>query len=259
MPGVIMENGTTNGLHTNHDRESRQNGVNGNPQPLHVKGTPPNKSEPQQNMTPTSPGLSNGTFAVGGEQFLISNGNTSHEQPSPRDAQLPPELLHMTAGYIPWSNLLMRQTQRTFVGMQSTIQTLSEMPIPSLRANGYNPQNPNSEDNSPENLNKKVFLLKYLETTHADWAKQLAVAQWSRKAHSISRLIDLQAHLRQEKWLYDSLIGNLCETKRGLLGATLPNPDLRTALEVLSTGTVSWMPEVGCFDPDLSKCANFIS
>jgi len=196
-------------------------------------------------MTPTSPGLPNGTFAVGGQE-KISNGNTSHDTTSSKVAELPPELLHMTAGYVPWANLLARQTQRTFVSMTSTIQALADMPIPSLRANGYNPQNPNSDDNSPENLNKKVYLLKYLESTHADWAKQLALAQWSRKAEEVSRLVDLQTHLREEKWLYDRLIGTLCETKRGLLGATLPNPDLRTALEVLRTGTVSWMPEV-CF------------
>jgi len=249
MPGVIMENGIRNGLHTNHDREQRQNGVNGISQPLQVKGGSVNKSEPKQNMTPTSPGVPNGTFVVGGGQTDISNGDSSHDQADPKVTLLPPELLHMTAGFVPWSNLLMRQTQSTFVGMTSTIQSLSEISVPSLRANGYNPQNPNSDDNSEENLKKKVVLLKYLESAHADWVKQLALAQWSRRAHSVSRLVDLQTHLREEKWLYDRLIGTLCETKRSLLGATLPNPDLRTALEVLSTGTVSWMPELDFIPP----------
>jgi mediator of RNA polymerase II transcription subunit 14 len=241
-----MENGSRNGVHTNHDREQPSKGINGIDPPPQLerpqeKGKP--RTEPQQNMTPTSPNLPNG-FNGGGPVASQPQSNGTASDGLARLRDLPTEVLHITDGYVPLSKLLTRQAQKTFVGMTTIVQELSQMPLPSSALNGYNSQTATSDDNSEENIHKKLKLLKFLESTHADWAKQLAITEWSRKANIISKLIDLQQHLRTEKQYYNQSIDILCEYKRALLGATLPNPDLRTALEVLSTGKTSHVSEV---------------
>lgn len=245
MPGVIMENGSRNGLHTNHERDQRPNGVNGtNQQSEKGQDRLKGRSEPLQNVTPTSPSQPNG---LNGQLTETPRQRTSNGTDKPSGSQnplgeLPPEILHITEGYIPLSGLLERLAQKTFNDMNTTIDDLAEMPGPASTSNGYGPSG--TDDNSPENVNKKLRLIKLLEDAHGDWAKMLAIADWSRNADKMSKLIDLQQHLRTTKQYYNQSIDTLCEYKRGLLGARLPNPDLRTALEVLTTGNASWMPDV---------------
>lgn len=245
MPGVIMENGSRNGLHTNHERDQRPNGVNGtNQQSEKVQDRPKGRSEPLQNVTPTSPSQPNG---LNGRFSETSRQRTSNGEDRPSGTQnpldeLPPEIAHITEGYIPLSGLLERLAQKTFNDMSTTINDLAEMPAPTSTTNGYGSSG--TDDNSQENLNKKLRLIKFLEDAHGDWAKILAITEWSRNADKMSKLIDLQQHLRTRKQYFNQSIDTLCEYKRGLLGARLPNPDLRTALEVLTTGKASWMPDV---------------
>ena len=245
MPGVIMENGSRNGLHTNHDRDQRSNGVNGANQQLEkVQDKGKGRAEPQQNVTPTTPNQSNGMNARFEEvsRERTSNGDNKLAGGQARLNEMPPEIVHITEGYLPLSGLLTRLAQKTFNDLNSTINELAEMSIQPSAANGHGSSG--IEDNSQENINKKAKLIRFAEAAHADWAKHLAITEWSRKAGEISRLIDLRQHLRIEKQFYNQSIDTLCEYKRGLLGARLPNPDLRTALEVLTTGKASWMPDV---------------
>jgi mediator of RNA polymerase II transcription subunit 14 len=247
MPGVIMENGSRNGSHTNHDRDQRLNGVNG---ASHVgdKGQDKGKgrAEPQQNVTPISPTIPNG---LNGNFMEASRQQTSEGDATPRDAQdrineLPPEIAHITAGYMPLSILLSRLAQKTHNEIGTTIRELGQMPVPASTVNGNASHITTVDDNSVDNINKKLRMLKFAQDAHTEWTKALVIAEWSRKSEDVSRMIDLKVHLDEQRSFYDLAVDTLSEVKRSLIHARLPNPDLKTALEVLTTGKVSWMPEV---------------
>ncbi len=159
--------------------------------------------------------------------------------------QLPPEIVHITEGFEPLSRLLMRLAQVTHNRLSAKIMELAAMPPPSSAVNGNGTHYNNSaDDNSVENVRKKVNLLKFAEATHADWTKALVITHWSRVSEDVSKVIDLKVHLDNQKSFYDAAFFELMEVKRGLVHARVPNPDLRTAVEVLSTGRASWMPDV---------------
>jgi mediator of RNA polymerase II transcription subunit 14 len=248
MPGVIMENGNGNGQHTNHDRDQRPNGVNGashTGEKSMEKGK--GRAEPQQNVTPVSPtaphGM-NGSFMsqskqVDGKQDLIPSDIQA------RMNELPPQINHIVEGHLLSLNkLLSRVAQKTHNDLERTIIDLARIPIPVSVANGSGSHSVSSEDNSKENVDKKARLLKFAQEAHTELTKALVITNWSRRSGDVAKLIDLKAHLDKEKFYYEMAIHELFELKRTLGQARIPNPDLKTALEVLTTGKVTWMPDV---------------
>jgi mediator of RNA polymerase II transcription subunit 14 len=245
MPGVIMDNGGRNGAHTNHDREVMTNGANGNTHSAdrsYDKGK--GRSESQQPAAPPSAtnGM-NGGSTMAGQQTLpvaaISRDIADQIQ------QLPPEILHITEGFESLPELLQRLAQVTHNQLTMKIKELAEMPIPASAVNGNSGHlSLSGDDNSVANISKKVKILKFAEDTHANWTKALVITQWSRVSEDIGKLVDLKVHLDGQKGHYDWAVHEMSEMKRSLVPARLPNPDLRTAVEVLSTGQASWMPDV---------------
>jgi mediator of RNA polymerase II transcription subunit 14 len=118
------------------------------------------------------------------------------------------------------------------------------MPIPPSALNTNGSHMTSVDDNSSENLSKKLLLLNFAQETHADWVKALVITNWSRRSEDVSKTIDLKIYLDQQKAMYDMAIHEMSEVKRSLPYARVPNPDLKTALQVLSTGKAPWMPEV---------------
>jgi mediator of RNA polymerase II transcription subunit 14 len=248
MPGVIMENGR-NGSHTNHDRDQRPNGVNGATyvsEKTQDKGK--GKAEPQQNVSPISPTVPNGLNGnlVDDSRRQNGGGDAISEDIQERINQLPPEIAHITQGYMPLSKLLSRLAQKTHSDLSSTILELAQMPVPASAVNGNAAHITAVDDNSVENLNKKLRMLKFAQDAHTEWTKALVITGWSRRAEDVSRTIDLKIHLDGQTQFYENALFELGEVKRGLIHARLPNPDLKTALEVLTTGKASWMPDVRC-------------
>lgn len=249
MPGVIMDNWGRNGSHTNHDRDPQLNGINGASFGAErVQTKDQEQVEPIQNMTPISPVIANGLngrladeakqHPVSGED--VSRGNLVHQI-----GELPPEIIHITEGYLPLSRMITRRAEMAHVDLSNQISSMAQMPLPISTANGNVTHGATtSDDNSVENLNKKLSLLKFAKETHDDWLKVLVITQWSRNSEDMSKLIDLKAHFDRHRSYYDLAIHEMMLAKRSLANARVPNPDLKTALEVLSTGKAPWMPEV---------------
>lgn len=240
MPGVIMENGERNGAHTNHDRDPRPNGANG-AVPALEKGK--GRAEPLQDVTPLSPSIQNGRNG----NFMEGHQNGG-DGVAPKDIkaqidQLPPELVHITQGFLPLSSLLSRLAQKAHNDLSKTITDLAQMPLPAAAING-NSHSMTNDDNSPQNIARKLRLLNFAQDAHTEWTKALIITNWSRRSDDVSKLIDLRVHLEQQKSHYEAALHELMELKRNLVHARLPNPDFKTALAVLTTGKASWMPEV---------------
>lgn len=241
MPGVInMENGGQNGALTTHERDSKLNGVNGT------------GAEGQQNA------MDKGKSALAGDGAGSAvNGsadmNGPRQQPpppgqeltEPRMNDLPDEIRHIRQGFIPISLLLTRLAQSTHNSLQDKIADLAKMAVPANALNG-NAAFPTSvaDDSSNENMRKKAAILNFTQDMHAKWVKALVITEWSRKSEMVSKLIDLKFHIDQQRILFDAALDNIVNVKRDLTFARMPSPDLKTALQVLSTGKAAWMPDV---------------
>ncbi|KAH7326658.1 mediator of RNA polymerase II transcription subunit 14 [Stachybotrys elegans] len=228
MPSAIsMDHGGQNGVHTDHDRS---NGANGGFQ----DGLDKAKAAAAAAMN----GQGNADAHSHKENSQLTIG-----QPS-RMNDLPDEIVHITQGFIPLSLLLTRLSQHTHNALQDKIVELAKMSVPSAAMNGNSGHATNpSDDTSSENLRKKTTLLNFAQEWHAKWVKALVIIEWSRNAGLVSKLIDLKFHLDQQRILYDAALDNVVNMKRDLTYARMPSPDLKTALQVLSTGSAPWLPD----------------
>ncbi|KAK6948248.1 hypothetical protein Daesc_010012 [Daldinia eschscholtzii] len=250
MPGVVMmENGVRASLPTNHDRDHGQF-VNGN-------GNHAPQSAPDRHngiSTGAGAGSSNGASSMvngkdNGDAANAALVQRTSSNPS-RMNDLPDEIKHITDGFIPLSVLLSRLAQKTHNQLADEIIALAKMPAPTSAVNGNSSHAlTTTDDTSPENLSKKTRLLNFIQDKHAEWVKATVIARWSRNASSVSKLIDIHSLFRNEQKRYFDIIAILADQRWSLAFARLPNPDLRTALHVLSTGTAPWMPDLGYIDP----------
>ncbi|KAF5530480.1 mediator of RNA polymerase II transcription subunit 14 [Fusarium mexicanum] len=160
------------------------------------------------------------------------------------------EIVHITQGYIPLSKVLTRLAQSTHNALQDQIAALAKMPLPPAAMNG-NSTVPNSdvEDGSGENTAKKTSILNFAMREHRKWVKALVITEWSRKADMVSKLIDLRFHLQGQEVLFSGALDVMGHVKRDLTFARMPSPDLKTALQVLSTGEAAWMPDLSYIEP----------
>ncbi|KAI9792742.1 MAG: mediator complex subunit [Piccolia ochrophora] len=171
----------------------------------------------------------------------------------------PPQIDHITQGYQPLAKLVTRLVQETFNELRDVIEQLAEMPLPqsSSQTNAHagfshasSTAMTNGVNNSQVNVQKKMRLMKFVQDRRAQFIKVLVLAQWSRQSSEISRVIDLKVWLDRQRTYYDEAWYWMGDLKRTLGPAKMPNPDIHTALEVLSTGKASRMPDLGYVPPE---------
>ncbi|RKF63359.1 Mediator of RNA polymerase II transcription subunit 14 [Erysiphe neolycopersici] len=171
------------------------------------------------------------------------------QRPMGKNNDLPSEILHITQGYISLKTLIARLAQKTHRDLLKTVKDLAQMPTTYLKANSNGSQVMAVDDTSAENLAKKLRILKFVTEAHEAWTKALVITGWSRKAEDVSKIIDLKVHLDARLQDYVAAIDQMAHDKRGYIHARLPNPDIKTALEVMETGKASWMPQLGYIPP----------
>ncbi|KAI1152169.1 mediator complex subunit MED14 [Nemania diffusa] len=238
MPGVVMmESGASHFQSTNHDRN-------------HGPLTNGARDSPNGFVSPAGDQGAIGTIAVPNGSTANVGGSQSPTPFIPRMNDLPDEIQHITQGFVPMSRLLSRLAQQTHNQLEDEIMALAKMPIPPSAMNG-NPINadPSLDDGSAENLNKKVRILNFVQERHEEWVKALIIAHWSRRAEPVSKLIDLMHHINTTRNIYQESLDHMINIKRDITCFRIPNPDLRTALHVLSTGQAPWMPELNYIQP----------
>ncbi|KAL9597382.1 MAG: hypothetical protein Q9219_005191 [cf. Caloplaca sp. 3 TL-2023] len=156
--------------------------------------------------------------------------------------QLPPEIEHITFGYLPLSQLITRLVQDTFNGLTECVNDLSDLPLPSL-------QGEETANAMHVNRQKKLRLLNFAHDRRSQFIKILVLSQWSRQIESIGKVIDLRIWLENQRRLYDDACDWMGELKRIMQSERMPNPDLRTALEALSLGKAPGLPDLGYLPP----------
>ena len=231
-----MDFGTQTSVRTNHDRDHWANGANG------VNGGPVKRDMSVDKGKGVFSDITHDSMmAVDSEP---QNGGLPGANYSAMD-DLPEEIPHITADILPLNLILARLAQASHAKLLDTIMALSAKPLPQSVANGNGQYHfAGAEDTSQESLDKKALLLTTIQELHTKWVKALVIANWSKKAEGVSRLIDIRAHLASKLEEFTRLFFIMVHNKQELHWAKVPGPDLKTALQVLSTGEVSYMPEV---------------
>ncbi|KAK6217710.1 Aromatic/aminoadipate aminotransferase 1 [Pestalotiopsis sp. IQ-011] len=168
----------------------------------------------------------------------------------PRMNDLPDEIQHITQGYVPLGVLLSRLAQRSHNQLTAKLLELAKMPVSAPAVNGNSSLAVSlPDDTSVENLSKKSALLNFIQEMHGRWTKALVIASWSRKAPTVSKLIDLMNYVNMERKAFDDGLTYMANIAHDICFSQVPNPDIQTALQVLSTGSASWMSDLGYIVP----------
>lgn len=221
----------------NHPRDFTQtNGDHGLMNGIHANGVPPSPTSFQRKPSTTV-------------QKLVG--------------QLPPEIKHVTFGYVRFSSLISRLVQETFNDLTEVISDMSDMPVvhpnQSTPHNHVNQQSNGNGDTSQANVQKKLRMLHFASDRRAQFIKLMILSRWARQVEAVSRLIDLNFWLSNQIGQYSECCAWLGELKRRLVPLKEPNPDIKTALEVLSLGKASWLPDLDYLPPEPLDSENLVN
>jgi len=240
MPGIlVMNDHASNGPAGPKDGENRKRNhdgqlINGHAQNL-------------QNVAGQSSKAVQNSLAVSGP----ATPNIAPDQLS----ELPPEIVHISEdAYHSLSTLLLRTSQQTYNDLLELLQTMSEMPV-AQQTNGVLPNgtgpHAGNQANAEVNKRKKAALMKFAFDNRAKFVKLLVLTEWGKnKAKEVAQLIDLFAWAREQQSHADFVDTQLERIKVFSNSAAEKNPDITTALEILSTGKAPWMPTLGYVPPD---------
>ena len=222
--------------------------------------------QPEATVESTTDELKMGDYGRGyaqakGDRGLMNGAHENGIPPSPISilrkpsttieklvGQLPPEIEHVTFGYIPFSSLISRLVQETFNDLTDVINDMSDMPVPqpgqSAPHNHVHQQSNGNGDSSQANVQKKLRMLHFASDRRAQFIKILILSRWARHVEAVSKVIDLNFWLNNQIGQYNECCAWMGELKRRLIPLREPNPDIKTALRVLSLGKASWLPDL---------------
>ena len=199
-------------------------------------------------------GLINGTHANGVPLSPTSIQRKPSTTIGKLVSQLPPEIEHVTFGYVQFSSLISRLVQETFNGLTDVISDMSDMPVSQLSQsapyNHIHQQFNGKGDNSQVNMQKKLRMLHFASDRRAQFIKILVLSRWARQVEAVSKVIDVNFWLSNQIGQYNECCAWMGELKRKLMPLRERNPDIKTALEVLSLGKASWLPDLDYVVPE---------
>ncbi|PWY64536.1 mediator of RNA polymerase II transcription subunit 14 [Aspergillus heteromorphus CBS 117.55] len=239
MPGVVMDDANTGGHRHGSGNHDSQHGIYSVGEAIRLNGITDSE---------------NGSLSVDGVDRNTGHhgavGLTSINRMS-WGLMEPPELPHIMQGFFPFSKLVRRSVQQCWNDLSDLITELAEIRVNSHELHSLPiPANGKSTGNqSSENIQKKVRILEFSHAKRAEFIKLLVLAQWSRQAADVSKLIDIQNFIRTHHQAYMGALQCIGDMKRDLVQAQVANPDLNTALEVLSKGRVASMSDLGYRPP----------
>lgn len=168
--------------------------------------------------------------------------------------QIPPELQHFEESYLPLSTLIERVAQQCYNGLEDTIQKMAERPREEAQQSGTPMVNGIGHHNaatggaalSKEDLRKRTLLMTFARDQRDKLIKLMVLTQWSRQVGDVSKLIDIWNWLSNQIRTQEEAANWIGQIKLNMIQMKQTNPDIKTALEVLTSGKASWMPDVSC-------------
>jgi mediator of RNA polymerase II transcription subunit 14 len=242
MPGLlIMNHSGPNAAAASRDGENKKRNHEGNL----ING---DRSEARRD-TPNG-GPSNNPSTNGASVTVAASTGAALDQFS----ELPPEIQQVSSdAYHSLSTLLLRISQESYNDLGGVLSKMAGVQLApatnGVLTNGLGAAN--AHNNAEANKRKKLLLLQFAQDQRAKFIKLLVLTEWGKKASGdISKLIDLFSWASEQARHMDSADIQLERIKVLSNIARENNPDIATALEVLSTGKASWMPSLGYVPPE---------
>lgn len=207
-------------------------------------------------LTPRGDGATaNGSSINGASTPLAGSTVPTAEQ---KFAELPPEIAHLSSEhYHPLSTLVQRISQECYNGLNDVLREMAEVEINQhpngLLTNGLgghlnglqNSSKGNKDKKLDGNQQKKLLLMDFAQHNRAKFIKLLVLTEWGKKsAVEIAQVIDLFQWTRDQSFGMDNAHIQMDQIKLLTAHSREPNPDVRTALEILSKGRAEWIPDV---------------
>jgi mediator of RNA polymerase II transcription subunit 14 len=210
-------------------------------------GTIPSKARSVAQTIPAPPpqpvaqsrNVTNGSSASSQQNGVIAQSEADHA---------PQEILNLIPreSYLPVATLISRTSQACWNGLSEVVETLATIPIPELppdQARIGTDGQPNNQ--SKQNLDKKERILQYARIQKKDFIKLLVILQWSKNEEDVNKTISIYSWLSARRKAYIDAQQAFAILKQDASNFQIPNPDLKTAAEVLSRGSVDEFPRFG--------------
>ncbi|KIW73089.1 hypothetical protein PV04_01234 [Phialophora macrospora] len=235
------ERPTVNGAHTSNGIHQSATDSPASPNPLKPGSLP-------QSLPPPPPPLSidrEENEDAGSSQRR--NGGADHNVASSQN-QAPAEILSLISqdSYLPMAALISRASQMCWNDLSDLVEQLASLSVPDtppdqakLMPNGL------TNNQSKPNLDKKDKIFRFANEQKADFIKLLVLLQWSKNVDEVSKTISINYWLMLRRQAYWGAIASMASLKQESSNFQIPNPDLKTAAEVLSRGRVSNFPQLG--------------
>lgn len=152
---------------------------------------------------------------------------------------IPPDIIHISHGYVPFTCLINRVTQQCWNDLSDLLTSLGNSHPAGISGSAAEANNVLSSkaggSQSDELARRKLMVLEFCQAKRADFIKLLVLSNWSRQAAEVSRLVDLQAFIRMRYEAYNDVVAVTAAMNHDLIRAQIATPDLKTSLEVLAS------------------------
>lgn len=161
--------------------------------------------------------------------------------------QAPTEVLQLIGRdhYLPMATMVQRTAQNCWNSLSSLVDQLSNISVPQQAPDPTRISSGIVNNQTKANLDKKERILQFADDHKADFIKLLVLLQWSKNGEDVRKAMNLNFWLMNRRFVYLQARDALARLKQDALGFQIPNPDLKTAGEVLSLGKATGYPNVG--------------
>ncbi|KAF5096015.1 hypothetical protein D0Z00_002927 [Geotrichum galactomycetum] len=150
------------------------------------------------------------------KQHMTNNGSTAPQQEQQQQAtKTPPPIPHIINNFIPLKTIISSMVLYASAELRNVLETLPA---------------------TSSDLTKKRRLLDFIVKMRIQFVKIYVLMKWVKVSKDISTNIDVVAWLNGQQNCFQNVIEALKYIEKSLGGAKLRNPDLETALEVLTAG-----------------------
>lgn len=180
--------------------------------------------------------------------------NTTSQRSRAKAHQVPDELMDMLKtripddAYVPMARLISRASKSCWSHLIATLNELAEIQPDDPRTITRRMRPPDQHlvnDDSPENQKKKMKLWNFAEEHKRVLIKLLVILMWSSKSEDNKLTIALNYEIHTIRAAFSNANDKLSEWIVYIVSRQDACPDLGTALEVLATGRIADIPDLG--------------
>jgi mediator of RNA polymerase II transcription subunit 14 len=183
---------------------------------------------------------------VNGAGAHLANGGVSQNGNHEYAPDEPLQLVEQT-NYLPVANLVHRTTQRCWNGLYDLVDHLSRIEVPEQPSDTSRglPYAVSAPNQTKANLEKKDRILIFANDQKTTFIKLLVLLQWSKNVQDVGKTISLNYWLNQQRLHFNHNCFEFYALKQEATNWQLPNPDIRTAGEILALGKLPSLSNLG--------------